>query len=87
MMGNAVLPSIVVDLRKQSQLFSLIVNEYRDISNKQQLTCVLRWISTTDLSVHEDFLCMYELEKTDVETITIKSSILVFHFESLIINW
>ena len=70
MMGNAVLRSIVADLRKKSQLFSLIADESRDISNKEQLTCVLRWISTTDLSVHEDFLGMYELEKTDAETIT-----------------
>ena len=70
MMGNAVLRSIVADLRKESQLFSLIADESRDISNKEQLTCVLRWISTTNLSVHEDFLGMYELEKTDAETIT-----------------
>ena len=33
-------------------------------------TCVLRWISTTDLSVHEDFLGMQDLEKTDAEIIT-----------------
>lgn len=70
MMGNAVLRSIVADIRKESQLFSLIADESRDISNKEQLTCVLRWISRTDLSVHEDFLGMYELEKTDAETIT-----------------
>ena len=70
MMGNAVLRSIAADLRKKSQLFSLIADECRDISHKEQLTCVLRWISTTDLSVHEDFLGMYELEKTDAETIT-----------------
>ena len=49
MMGNAVLRSIVADLHKKSQLFSLIADKSRDISNKEQLTCVLRWISTTDL--------------------------------------
>ncbi|XP_046845605.1 zinc finger MYM-type protein 1-like [Xenia sp. Carnegie-2017] len=70
MMGNAVLRSIVADIRKESQLFSLFADESRDISNKEQLKCVLRWISRTDLSVHEDFLGMYELEKTDAETIT-----------------
>ena len=70
MMGNAVLRSIVADLRKQSQLFGLIANQSRDISNKEQLTCVLRWISTSELSVHKGFLGMYELEKTDAETIT-----------------
>ena len=70
MIGNAVLWSIVADLRKHLQLFSLVADESRDISNKEQLTCVLRWISATDLSIHEDFLGMYRLEKADAETIT-----------------
>ena len=70
LMGNEVLRSIVADIHQQSKLFSIISDESRDISNKEQLTCVLRWVSTTDLSVHEDFLGMYQLEKTDAETIT-----------------
>ncbi|XP_046862561.1 zinc finger MYM-type protein 1-like [Xenia sp. Carnegie-2017] len=70
MMSNAVLRSIVADIRKESQLFSQTADESRDISNKEQLTCVLRWIPRTDLSVHENFLGMYELEKTDAKTIT-----------------
>ena len=58
-MGNEVLRSIVADIDQQSKLFSIILDELRDISNKEQLTCVLRWVSTTDLSIHEDFLGMY----------------------------
>ena len=69
-MGNEVLRSIVADIHQQSKLFSIICDESRDISNKEQLTCVLRWVSTTNLSVHKDFLGMYQLEKTDAETIT-----------------
>ena len=70
LMGNEVLRSIVADIHQQSKLFRIISDESRDISNKKQLTCVLRWVSTTDLSVHEDFLGMYQLGKTDTETIT-----------------
>ena len=58
LMGNEVLRSIVADIHQQSKLFSIISDESRDISNKEQFTCVLRWIFTTDLSVHEDFLGM-----------------------------
>ena len=64
MMGNAVVRSIVRDIRQASTLFSIIADESRDISNKEQLTCVLRWVSTIDLSVHEEFIGMYQLEKT-----------------------
>ena len=70
MIGKAVLRSLVADLHKKSQLFTLIADESTDISNKEQLTCVLRWMSTSDLSVHEDFLGMYEPKKTDAEAIT-----------------
>ena len=54
LMGNEVLRSIVADIHQQSKFFSIISDESRDISNKEQLTCVLCWVSTTDLSVHED---------------------------------
>lgn len=70
-MANEVLRSIVADIHQESKLFSIISDESRDISNKEQLTNVLRWVSKTDLSIHEDFLGMYQVEKTDAETITI----------------
>ena len=50
LMGNEVLRSIVADIHQQSKLFSIISYESRDISNKEQLTCVPRWVSMTDLS-------------------------------------
>ena len=70
MMGNEVLRSIVSDIHQESKLFGIIADESSDISKKEQLTSVLRWVSTTDLSIHEDFLGMYQLEKTEAETIT-----------------
>ena len=70
MMGNAVLRSILQDIKGNLGLFGLIPDESRDISNKEQLTCILRWVSLPDLTTHEDFLGMYVIEKPDAETIT-----------------
>ena len=70
MMGNAVLRSILQDIRRNSGLFGLIADESRDISNKEQLTCILRWVALPDLTTHENFLGMYLIEKPDAETIT-----------------
>lgn len=58
---------------RQSQLFSIIADESRDISNTEQLTCVLKWVNLKDMSVNEDFIGMYELEKTDAQTVFICS--------------
>ena len=69
MMGNAVVRSILEDVKANSGLFGLIADESRDISNKEQLTCVLRWVSLSDLVTHEDCIGMYLIEKPDAETI------------------
>ena len=59
MMGNAVLGSILQNIRRNSGLFGLTADESRDTSNKEQLTCILRWVALPDLTTHEDFLGMY----------------------------
>uniref|UniRef100_H2ZSW7 DUF4371 domain-containing protein n=1 Tax=Latimeria chalumnae TaxID=7897 RepID=H2ZSW7_LATCH len=69
MMGNTVLQSILEDLHNSSILFGIIVDESKDNSNKEQMTCILWWV-LTDFSIHEDFIGMYQLEKTDAKTIT-----------------
>uniref|UniRef100_H2ZS57 DUF4371 domain-containing protein n=1 Tax=Latimeria chalumnae TaxID=7897 RepID=H2ZS57_LATCH len=69
MMGNTVLQSILEDLHNSSFLFGIIVDESKDNSNKEQMTCTLWWV-LTDLSIHEDFIGMCQLEKTDAKTIT-----------------
>ena len=69
MMGKAVLRSILEDIRDNSGFFGLIADESRDISNKEQLTCILRWVSLSDLTTHEDFIGMYLIDKPDAETV------------------
>ena len=70
MMGNAILCSILQDIKGNLRLFRLIADESCDISNKEQLTCILRWVTLPDLTTHEDFLGMYLIEKPDAEMIT-----------------
>ena len=70
MMGNDVLRSILEDVRSNSSLFGLIADESRDNSNKEQLACILRWVSVPELITHEEFVGMYHIKETDVETVT-----------------
>ena len=69
MMGNTLLRGILKDIKDNSGLFSLLADESRDISNKEQLTCILRWVSLPDLEINEDFIGMYLIKKPDAETI------------------
>ena len=64
MMGNTLLRGILKDIKDNSGLFSLLADESRDISNKEQLTCILRWVSLPDLEINEDFIRMYLIKKT-----------------------
>ena len=69
MMGNTLLRGILKDIKDNSGLFSLLADESRDISNKERLTCILRWVSLPDLEINEDFIGMYLIKKPDAETI------------------
>ena len=68
-MGKAVLRSILEDIRDNSGFCGLIADESRDISDKEQLTCILQWVSLSDVTTHEDFIGMYLIDKPDAETI------------------
>jgi hypothetical protein len=69
MMGNTVLRGILKDTKNNSGLFSLLADESHDISNKEQLTCILLWVSLPYLEINEDFIGMYLIKKPDAETI------------------
>ena len=45
-----------------------MVDETTDKSNQEQLTMVIRWVDK-NLTVSEDFLSLYALDKTDAESI------------------
>jgi hypothetical protein len=69
-MSHSVIQSIICDI--DSSFFSLIADEYTDISNKEQLTVCIRWIDT-NFNIHEDLLGFYNIP--DIKSITIASAI------------
>ena len=48
--------------------YAILADESRDISNKEQLVTVLRWVDDA-YTVREDFIGLFDLPKTDAQTI------------------
>ena len=59
-----------------------MLDESGDVSNKEQAVFCVRWIDE-NLTPYEDFLGLYEMEKTDADSIVciIKDSLLRFGFD------
>ena len=78
LMANEVLRS-KLPLIKLSKFFSIICDEYTDVSNKEQLSFCILWIDG-DLCLVEDFLGYYELPNINSDTIVvaIKDSLMCF---------
>ena len=69
LLANSVLCELVNDIRDgHCKFFSLIADEYKDISNKEQLSVCFRWIDD-DFHSHEDFVGFYQLPNIGAETI------------------
>ena len=66
-MGNQVLRRKLYNINN-SKMFSLMSDEYTDISNKQQLSLCTRWVDD-DLNACEDFLGFYEIPNIKSQTI------------------
>ena len=66
-MSNQLLRKKLYDINR-SRLFSLMCNEYTDVSNKQQVSMCVRWIDDS-LNPHEDLLSFYELPNIASDTI------------------
>lgn len=65
--GNEVLRQVLNDI-KSSKWFSVIGDETRDISNSEQLSISIRWVGN-DYSIHEDFIGMFQVPRTNAETL------------------
>ena len=68
-MANKVLRSLLNDIQPQC-LFSLLADETRDVSNREQLIICIGWVSDS-YEVHEDAVGLVQLENTTAETIYI----------------
>jgi len=78
-MGRSVLNSIL-SLIHESTYVSIMVDETTDISNKEQLTLVMRRIDH-NLDVYEEFLGMYQIDSTTAESITSTILDALLHFK------
>ena len=67
LMANQVLRKKLCDI-KESPFFSVMCDEYTDISNKEQLSFCVRWIDPL-LNAREDFLGYYEIPNISSNTI------------------
>ena len=77
-MAHGVLRNTLADIRI-SPFFSLMIDETTDLSNKEQLTMILRWIDE-DFTVSEEFVGLHSLTRADAESIVtvIKDAFLRF---------
>ena len=64
-MANHIIRDLISEIR--GGFFSIICDEYTDISNKEQLTICIRWVDK-ELEPHEDFIGFYNVPDIGVET-------------------
>ena len=67
-MASHVLRNITSSLQK-SPFLTLMMDETTDISNKEQVTFTIRWVSE-DLEVNEEFIGLYQVLAIDAATLT-----------------
>ena len=70
-MAHHIIRDLISDVRSH-RFYAIIVDEYTDIANNEQLTFCLRWVDK-ELSAHEDFIGFYKIP--DISALTIFSVI------------
>ena len=78
-MANHIIRDLVSEIR--GGFFSIICDEYTDISNKQ-LTICIRWVDRK-LEAHEDFLGFYNVPDIGAEMVSAIKNVLLCHGQSL----
>ena len=69
MLGHCVVRHIVQNVSK-AVWYSILADETRDISNKEQLTVCLRWVDE-NFEIYEDFIGLVQLSDTKASTVYI----------------
>ena len=67
LMGQTILHQVIDGARK-SDFYSIMVDETRDISNREQLVICLQWTDEF-LMPHKDFVGLYQIDRADASTI------------------
>ena len=68
LMSEQVLSKLMLDIKK-SLSYSIIANEYNDISNKEQLSLCIRWVHPETFEVFENFVGFYQIRDIKSDTI------------------
>ena len=74
-MANHIIRDLVSEIR--GGFFSIICDEYTDISNKQ-LTICIRWVDRK-LEAHEDFFGFYNVPDIGAEMVSAIKNVLLCH--------
>lgn len=79
-MALKVLRDIAAHLR-DSSFFTIMADETTDVSNREQVTIILRWVDDNDFSVHEEFVGLYLVPSigSDMLVSIIKDTLLRFN--------
>ena len=60
LLSKQVLSKLMLDIKK-SPFYSIIADEYNDISNKEQLSFCIRWVHPETLEVFENFVRFFQI--------------------------
>ena len=77
-MALNILRMISKNILQSGVYFSIMADECTNISNKEQFTVCLRWVSK-DLKDHEDFIGLYHVDSITADSLTL---LLRFNFHS-----
>ena len=64
--GEAIQAKILNEVHEGSKLFSVIANKTRDISNKEQMPLIIRYVDT-HYNIHEKFIALRNVEVLQVK--------------------
>ena len=67
LMGQQVLRKLLEQIRA-AFWFGIIADEATDVSHNEQMSISIRWVDM-DYTIHEDTLCLVQLEITRAETL------------------
>ena len=67
LVGQQVLRKLLEQIRA-AFWFGIIADEPTDVSHKEQMSISIRWVDM-DYTIHEDTLCLVQLENTRAETL------------------
>lgn len=45
--------------------YTIMANITTHVSNREQVTIMLRWVDNRDFSVHEEYICLYAVPSQD----------------------